>query len=629
MCGICGIYRPEGVTATDEQIVRRMMHLLKHRGPDGDGFWSSASGAVLGHRRLAIIDLATGDQPLFNETGDIGVILNGEIYNYRELRQELDALGHSFRTMSDTEVLVHGYEQWGNDLPTRLRGMFTFAIWDEPRRRMVLARDRFGVKPLYYARLGPKDLVFASEVKALFAHPTVQRSLNSARLAEYLMFRTVAGEETLFENIYELAPGTIMVLQDGQTRSIRYWSPELNLSNDESLPSIVERGNELLENAIEARLVSDVPLGTITSGGLDSSLVSAIAACHVDHPIDTFCVGFADPNYDERPYARLVSKLIGSSHHEIEVRPDDLEQQIDRLTWANDEPLTHPNSVPMHEIFRVAKDEIGVTVLLTGEGADEVFGGYAWYRSAQQRDALKRLPGLSGLSSALPAIGRFATLKKVLRPEYLIEASAFGSPALVKSLVASENGLSDRRAAFWPNEGTPTLDGLFVYDQNTYLPGLLQRQDRMSMAAGLEAREPFLDHHLVEWANTLSGSVKISKGIRKALLKSLAGRWLPEKIINRRKVGFEMPLGEWLKSGGALAHRVEALRDSKSYASEVMNPGAIQRLVAEHNSGTKNHADILWTLVAFDAWAATFLGATVREEMLPGAESGKSLAPVL
>lgn len=627
MCGICGIYSPEGVVATDERIVRRMMELLKHRGPDGDGFWSSTSGAVLGHRRLAIIDLATGDQPLFNETRDIGVILNGEIYNYRELRQELDALGHTFRTMSDTEVLVHGYEQWGDDLPTRLRGMFAFAIWDEPRKRMVLARDRFGVKPLYYARVGPKNLVFASEIKALFAHPTVQRSLNSTRLPEYLMFRTVAGEETLFENIYELTPGTIMVLQDGQSRSTRYWSPELTHSHAKSLSSVVERGNELLEEAIETRLVSDVPLGTITSGGLDSSLVSAIAAQFVDHPIDTFCVGFADPNYDERPYARLVSKLIGSSHHEIEVYPEELEQEIDRLTWANDEPLTHPNSVPMHQIFRMAKEEIGVTVLLTGEGADEVFGGYAWYRSAQQRDTLKRLPGLSRLSSAVPAIGRFATLKKILRPEYLFEASAFSPRKLVQSLVASENGLWDRRAAFWPNEATPTLDGLFVYDQNTYLPALLQRQDRMSMAAGLEAREPFLDHYLVEWANTLSGSVKLAGGNRKALLKSLAGRWLPEKIINRRKVGFEMPLGEWLKSGGALGHRVDALRDSRSFVSEVMNPGAIQRLVAEHNSGTKNHADILWTLVAFNAWAATFLGATVREEMLPGAESGKLLVP--
>jgi asparagine synthase (glutamine-hydrolysing) len=628
MCGICGIYSPEGVAATDERIVRRMMQLLKHRGPDGDGFWSN-SGAVLGHRRLAIIDLATGDQPLFNETGDIGVVLNGEIYNYRELRQELVAFGHSFRTMSDTEVLVHGYEQWGNDLPTHLRGMFAFAIWDEPRKRMVLARDRFGVKPLYYARVGPEGLVFASEIKALFAHPAVQRSLNSSRLTEYLMFRSIAGEETLFENIYELTPGTIMVLQDGQSRSTRYWSPELRLSNDKSLPSLVERGNELLEDAIEARMVSDVPLGTITSGGLDSSLVSAIAAQFVERPIDTFCVGFADPHYDERPYARLVAELIGSSHHEIEVYPADLEQEIDRLTWANDEPLTHPNSIPMHQIFRMAKEQIGVTVLLTGEGADEVFGGYAWYRAAQQRDTLKRLPGLSRVSPAVPAIGRFATLKKILRPEYLFEASAFSSRSSVQSLVASENGLWDRRAALWPNEAAPTLDGLFVYDQKTYLPALLQRQDRMSMAAGLEAREPFLDHHLVEWANTLSGSVKLAGGNRKALLKSLAGRWLPEKIINRRKVGFEMPLGQWLKSGGALADRVDALTDSRSFASEVMNPGAIQRIVAEHNSGTKNHADILWTLVAFNAWAATFLGTTVREEMLPGAESGKLLAPVL
>lgn len=623
MCGICGILSFSDATIDDHALVGRMIQALEHRGPDGEGLWKSGR-AILGHRRLAIIDLAGGRQPLHNETRDIGVICNGEIYNFRELRQELVTAGHSFRTKSDTEVIVHGYEEWGDHFITRLRGMFAFALWDAPRRRLLLGRDRFGVKPLYYAEPDGARLIFASEIKALFADPQLRRAINSERLAEYLAFRSVAGEETLFKGISEVTPGTLMIYEDGRRKQWRYWSPEARPLEARRPHDTIAHGRALLADSIEARLVSDVELGTITSGGLDSSLVSAIAAEHANRPIDTFCVGFADPAHDERPFAKIVARRIGSRHHEITVSPEEIDRELDRLTWAHDEPLTHPNSVPMHLIFREAKERVGVTVLLSGEGADEVFGGYEWYQVAKRRDGLRKLPGLSLAAATAPAVWKFATLKKVLQPDYLAGANAFSDRAVVRYLLPRSEDYIKRRARFWPGE-EPTADGLFVYDQRTYLPPLLQRQDRMSMAAGLEAREPFLDHHLVEWANALSANIKLAGGVRKALLKSLAACWLPDEIIHRRKVGFEMPLGQWLRAGGPLAHRVEALRDKGSFVAEVTERAAVERLIVEHNDGTANNADILWSLIALDVWVRIFLGSCVRSERLPGAATGRAV----
>ena len=624
MCGICGIYSSSGITANDERVVREMMSLLEHRGPDGDGWWSSQTGAVLGHRRLAIIDLLGGHQPQFNETHEIGVIVNGEIYNYRELRSELTSLGHNFRTASDTEAVVHAYEQWGDDFVQRLRGMFALALWDEPKRRMLLGRDRFGVKPLYYATPDNERVLFASEIKALFAHEDLNRSLNASRLAEYLMFRSVVGEETLFKGIHELNPGTLMILENGRRSERRYWSPQVEMIGNAT--DAIEHGRELLKDSVNSRLVSDVALGTITSGGLDSSLVSAVAAELTDHPIDTFCVGFADSAYDERPYARIVSERINSRHHEIEVSPEQIDRELDRLTWAHDEPLTHPNSVPMHLIFREAKERADVTVLLSGEGADEVFGGYEWYRVALQRDRLlRRIPGVSTIAAAAPAVGKLSTLKKVLHQDYVATANAFSYTPLVRKLAADGEALSQERRKFLATGNGVTANHLFIYDQQTYLLPLLQRQDRMSMAAGLEAREPFLDHHLAEWANSLSAEVKLAGGVRKQLLKNIALKWLPSEIVNRRKVGFEMPLGEWLRPGGALAHRVQSLREADSFAAQVTNRNVIEQLINEHNSRTVNHGDILWTLIALDTWARVFLGSRVRSERLPGAATGKTL----
>ena len=626
MCGICGSYSANGLRPDDERLVRSMMNLLEHRGPDGEALWSSQGGAVLGHRRLAIIDLLGGHQPQFNETRDVAVIVNGEIYNYRELRSELTSFGHVFRSASDTEVVVHGYEQWGDDVVTHLRGMFAFAIWDDQRRRMVLGRDRFGVKPLYYVEPDKDQILFASEIKALFVDPRIERTLNEKRLGEYLMFRSVAGEETLFKGVKELAPGCLMILEGQQRRVHRYWTPEVESAPRRPLNDLIEEGRELLRDAINARLVSDVALGTITSGGLDSSLVSAVAAELTNTSIDTFCVGFSDPAYDERPFARLVSGLIQSRHHEIVVSPTDIDRELDRLTWAHDEPLTHPNSVPMHLIFRDAKERADVTVLLSGEGADEVFGGYAWYRVAQQRDTLqRRVPGISQLAKAAPGVSKLATLKKVLSEDYLASANAFSSRSLVDDLLPGANGFAAARKQFWPSR-QDGADGVFIYDQQTYLLPLLQRQDRMSMAAGLEAREPFLDHKLVEWANALSAEAKLAGGARKALLKSIATRWLPDEIVYRKKVGFEMPLAEWLRPGGPLSHRVESLLDNNSIAAQVTKRAAVERLISEHTSKNANHGDVLWTLLSLNAWAAAFLGANVRSERLPGAATGKDLS---
>jgi asparagine synthase (glutamine-hydrolysing) len=561
---------------------------------------------------------------MFNEARNVGVVFNGEIFNYRELRRELSALGRPFHTSSDTEVIVQGYEEWGDDFVSRLRGMFGFALWDEPRRRLLLVRDRFGVKPLYYAEGAGGRLLFASEIKALFADETVPRALNHARLAEYLAFRSIAGEETLFEGVREVAPGTMLILEDGRRKERRYWSAEVPFVEASMSDELVEQGRDLLADAVRARLVSDVELGTITSGGLDSSLISVVAAEIAARRIDTFCVGFEDPALDERPFAQVVARQIDSRHHEIVVTPEEIERELDRLTWANDEPLTHPNSVPMHLIFREAKERVGVTVLLSGEGADEMFGGYNRYAASMRSDALRRLPGLALASAVAPSIGKLATLKKVVHPEYMLRASQFFEHAQLKSLLPNGDDYLAMRRALWPENASDT-SGLFVYDQRTYLAPLLQRQDRMSMAAGVEVRVPYLDHHLAEWANALRANVKLAGGERKSLLKKMAARWLPSEIIDRRKVGFEMPLGEYLRRGGMLAHRVEALRDSGSLASQVTDRASVARLIDEHNRRQANHADILWTLIALDAWASVFLGASVRSERLPGAATGRAI----
>jgi asparagine synthase (glutamine-hydrolysing) len=611
----------EGLSRDDAPVTREMMARLAHRGPDGDGIWIRPA-AILGHRRLAIIDLEGGDQPLYNETGTIGTVFNGEIFNYRELRDQLASAGHLFRTRSDTEVIVHAYEQWGDDFIGRLRGMFAFALWDDGRRRMLLGRDRFGIKPLYYARPSADRLIFASEIKALFADPRVAPALNRERLSEYFVFRCVSDDQTLFAGVRQVRPGTMIVIEHGAASERRYWSPAVEIERHALDERLVAQGRGLLQDAVGAWLASDVALGSITSGGLDSSVVSAVASDLLPSRVETFCVGFADPACDERGYARLVAERIGSRHHEIEVTADQIDRELDRLTWAHDEPLSHPNSIPMHPIFRYAKEQAGVTVLLSGEGADEVFGGYGWYAAAYQRDRLSRIPGLATLSRVMPPIGKLATLRKVLGPEYLLGANRFVDARQLRELAVGDGNGLGARASFWPAERSGA-DGMFIYDQRSYLPPLLQRQDRMSMAAGLEARVPFLDHPLVEWANAIPAGTKIAGGVRKLLLKKIAARWLPAEIVERKKVGFEMPIGRWMLPRMPLHARVEALRGTSSVVTGLVEPRALRRVIQEHMSGTHDHGDVLWSLIALDSWGNTFLRGPVRVQTLPGAATGR------
>jgi asparagine synthase (glutamine-hydrolysing) len=617
VCGICGIARPgKALTHADLASVGAMVSALCHRGPDGNGVWNDGDVAF-GHARLSIIDIAGGHQPMFNETRSIAVTFNGEIYNYRDLRDRLIALGHVFVTRSDTEVLVHGYEEWGDAVVEHLRGMFAFAIWDRERHRLLLGRDRAGEKPLYFSRLPGGELIFASEIKAVAAHPDAPRAFDDSSLAEYLTFRSISGTRTLFRGIEEVPPASLMVVDPSGERTRSYWTPDVEVMERPFRPALVEEGRALLIEAVRLRLMSDVGLGTITSGGLDSSLVSAITSELTGKPLDTFCVGFDDPAFDERPFARAMSDHMGARFHELVVSASDIDRELDALTWAHDEPLTHPNSIPMHLLFRFAKEKVGITVLLSGEGADELFGGYDWYRVAAQRSRLRALAPFRGLVPSLSP--RLSALRRVLAPDFLLVANAVTRPAVVGSLGAGGDALGARRSSWSRERGD--LDALFVYDQRTYLPPLLQRQDRMSMAAGVEARVVFLDHPLVQWANSISASVKLPGGERKGLLKRIADRWVPREIVERRKVGFTLPLGTWLRPGGALAHRLDALRETGGFVRSRLDPRRLDEVLGEHARGTADHADLLWSLIALEAWAAQFLAPKLVFKPLPGAFS--------
>ena len=621
MCGIAGSFRRGGATHADRVGVARMMQALAHRGPDGEGAWEDAE-VVLGHRRLAIIDLDGGQQPLFDEAGRIAVVFNGEIYNFADLRSQLSGRGHRFRTATDTEVLVHGYEEWGIDVVTRLRGMFAFALWDADRHRLVLARDRLGIKPLYVWRDARHDhLRFASEIKALVTDACVPRRINRNVVAEYLIFRSVAGRATLFDGIDEVPPGTVMTVGLEGRVEHTYWRPSADARAEGATRERVREGRELLREAVGMHLVSDVGVGTITSGGLDSSCITALACETHGTPVATFCAGFSDAAFDERPYARRVARSLHAPYHECVIDAADVDADLELLTWAHDEPLTHPNSIAMHRILRVAKESAGVTVVLSGEGADEVFGGYDRYRIASQRERLLHQPFASRVSRYVP--GKWGrTLRRVLSPEYLLASGGLTDPAMAAPLLDDAGAWRRSRAAHWPEDGD-ALGRLFVYDQQTYLPPLLQRQDRMSMAAGVEARVPFLDHHLVEWANAIPAREKLTGGVPKGLLRLMAEPWLDTETLTRRKVGFALPLSRWLAPGGALAHRVEALRDGDCFVRTLVDGRALDAVLQRRTTGEGADTDLLWTLIALERWATTFLAPELPVRGLPGASTGR------
>lgn len=619
MCGISGAVGAR----TASEVVNSQLDLLDHRGPDARGHFDGTD-AVVAQNRLSIIDLVTGDPPITNEDRSVAAVLNGEIYNFRDLREELRRDGHEFRSEGDTEVIAHLAEDLPPvELARRLDGMFGFAVWDERRRRLVLGRDRVGKKPLYYWHQRGGSLVFASEIKAVLAHPDVPRSLNERALPAYLTFGYVPTPETFFEGVRSVPPGHVLTLDAGSDPVIeRYWSPPLAGENgiacaDLSLEDAARGVRRLLTAAVSRRLISDVPLGAFLSGGIDSSAIVGVMAELMDQPVDTFTIGFDDrEGFDERPYAAAIARRHRTNHHEFVVHPDAVDL-VERLVWHHDQPFGDSSAVPTFLLSEVTRSQ--VTVALSGDGGDEAFAGYERFVAGLAAERFAGLPrpvraGAGGAIGLLPARalrGRAASLQRFVR------VAERGLPDAYRSWIsyiqdperdALLNGrrddwaLADYRAIWESSAGAPTLNRLLDLNVRTYLlDDLLVKTDRMSMAHGLEVRCPLLDTELLTFAATLPPSLKARRMSLKRVLKAAVRDLIPEEIIDRPKRGFGVPLDRWFR-GDLRAYVDGTLGTSQSRVKRHLAPEAVDRILAEHHGGSRNHGHALWTLLTLEVF---------------------------
>lgn len=612
MCGILGFVGLAGQPMDREAFIRAR-DTMTHRGPDDGGIYQDGS-VLLGHRRLSIIDLGGGHQPMAAADESVWTIFNGEIYNFRELRDELSRKGHAFKSASDTEVILRLYLEEGVGGFERLNGIFAFAIWDRRSGEMHLVRDQLGIKPLYYAET-PRGLVFASEVKVLLATGLVAPMLESEAIPEYLVYRDVSGERTLFRGVRRLLPGHRLTLHDGRIGVHRYW----NLVDDQapvfegSFEAAVNALESLLDDAVQMQMVSDVPLGTFCSGGVDSSLVTALAARHASGPINTFSVGFDEAAFDESVYARQVAAHCSTRHHEVRISNRQFADQLERLIWHNDEPLHFPNSVHIHAVSELARHH--VTVVLTGEGADELFAGYPRYQIPVLLARWRRVPGpvrwlVRNLGQVLgdhrvQKLDRFTG-----RPagwEILMNSASSDARRLEIEGLDEQLAVSDyRRAAFEATAGYPDpVTRVSLLDQQTYLVSILNRQDKMSMATSIESRVPFLDPRVVRFAHALPTAFKQGRLDNKRVVKALAMRHLPAEVIKRRKSGFGVPLADWFRAEEGLGALLAATAGD-SLVGEVFGEGAVQALHAEHRAGRADHSDALWAALNLALWRKAF-----------------------
>jgi asparagine synthase (glutamine-hydrolysing) len=624
MCGIVGIVKLNPGESVDEPRLKLMRDVLRHRGPDGEGLL--IDGPVgLGHRRLAIVDVAGGHQPMPNEDETAWIVLNGEIYNHAALRPELEARGHRYRTRSDTETVLHLYEEEGERCVERLRGMFAFAVWDRSRRRLLLGRDRLGIKPLYYA-CTDRELLFASEIKAILAAGSIRPALNEAVLPEFLATRFVSGEETFFRGVRKLLPGRTLSWSPGDgLRERRYW--RLPVGIDDAPASLEARAGELrrrLAEAVRSHLMSDVPLGLFLSGGLDSSGLAALMAAMVPEPIRTFAVGFADSEANELPYARLVARAVGAEHRDVVVSPGQFFGALPELVWHEDEPIAFPASVPLAFVSRLASEH--VKVVLTGEGADELFLGYPWYRVTMWNDRLGRayraaLPralrrGIGGVLSRLPRpVRRYAGrsfLALAPGPAGLFyENFAPFSTALQERMLAdprlriARDPYAEALGRFEEGAGG-IAERMSHADLQTYVVELLMRQDAMSMAASLESRVPYLDHELVEHAMAIPARYKLRAGRTKAVLRAALRGLVPPEILGRPKMGFPVPLHRWLR--GPFWPVVEAfVLGPRATGRGLFTASLLRDLAHEYRAGVTEHGERLWLLLTLEIWQRIFL----------------------
>lgn len=612
MCGIVGLFLTR--SACDPQRLTAMRDSVVHRGPDGAGnFVEGPLG--LGHRRLSIIDLGTGQQPMQTEDGRFVITYNGEIYNYRELRKELEARGARFLTQSDTEVILQAHEHWGDDAIARLNGIFAYALWDKQTQRLLLVRDRAGIKPLYYSS-GPDGIAFASEIKALFESGLVKPRLNQKRVAEYLLYRQVAGHENLFADVHVLPPGHSMEVIAGRpSEPKQYWSvrdqpPRFGGSYQEAVDAL----DAALQRAVARQLMADVPLGTFCSGGIDSSLITAIAARHASNKINTFSVGFHEDAYDESAYARMAAEACGTIHHELRIDEREYAELLPHLIWHHDLPLNFANSVHIHAVSKLARKH--VTVVLTGEGADELFGGYPRYYIPRLLQPVAAIPrplraALFGLLAYAPdsRIRKLADFASRPISDSLLYNCTGTDPVRARQVMGSSTGasLEFREACIQDAQrrGLDPVTTLATLDFQTYLVSILNRQDKMSMATSIEARVPFLDNEIIDFARSLPLQFKQTFGHRKRVLKDVALRYLPKEIITRRKSGFGVPLQPWFAGRGPMAALLEdALRAPQT--TELLDSNALQTLLTEHRSGAADHSELLWGVLNLALWRKAF-----------------------
>lgn len=621
MCGIAGIVNPGGEKVEIDQI-RRMTDAIVHRGPDEEGIFIQG-GVGLGMRRLSIIDLAGGHQPVFNEDRSIWIVFNGEIYNFPDLRKELLDRGHKLSTHSDTEVIVHLYEDMGSDCVTKLRGMFAFALYDERRRKLLMARDRLGKKPLHYAVQGNR-LLFASEIKSIFAVAPELASVNNEALLQYTYFGYVPDPLTAFTTIHKLPAGYLLEFEANKVQIRQYWDlPRYGASAPLSEEECLQQMEERLAEAVRIRLISDVPLGALLSGGTDSSTVVALMARASSKPVKTFAIGFKHEDFNEAPYARMVAEKFSTEHHELIVEPNILET-VEMLTSSLEEPFGDSSMLPTFFVSRMAREH--VTVALSGDGGDEVFAGYSRYAINLRRSIFEKIPGSlrnfyrEKVYPRLPGdmIGKKLSYNVCLpwRERYVDDLSFVPSferdmPLLSEDFRAVSQWGNPEQVMFRYFEQAPAQDPisqmLYVDTKTNMVGDILTKVDRMSMATSLEVRVPLLDHVFVEWATGLPFDWKIRNGKQKYILRKLAERvGVPRDVLYRRKQGFTLPLVHWFKN--ELKDMVQTvLLEPRTLQRGYFDPKGIRQLLNEHLSGRRNHFGRIWRLLIFELWHRNYL----------------------
>ncbi|HVQ36768.1 MAG TPA: asparagine synthase (glutamine-hydrolyzing) [Pyrinomonadaceae bacterium] len=639
MCGVAGFIEQDNFPDEREKtlVLDRMCQRIAHRGPDDQGMFVSGRVA-LGMRRLAIIDLVGGQQPMSGCSGKSMIVFNGEIYNYRELHRELERRGHQFRTNSDTETILHAYEEYGAACVEQLRGMFVFAIWDDRRRELFIARDRVGKKPLYYTVTPQGTLIFGSELKSLREHPQFRGEMNLEALDAYLTFGYVPDPLTIFNDVQKLPPGHHLTFNAGRVTVRQYWDfpyAEPQVAAVQNEDECLEELNRLLDEAVRMRLVADVPLGAFLSGGVDSSSIVGLMARHSSQPVKTFSIGFHEDSYNELKYARVAAKKFGTDHHEFVVTPD-ICDIVDELVWHFDEPFADSSAIPTYMVSKLAREF--VTVVLSGDGGDELFGGYTRYATDRRRSGFAHLPRsirrgvMQPLGSRLPhrAWGRNYLYVMAFEPldRYIEDISIFtrlNKPSLYTSDFRHRLGATDAAARFREyaqlSRSGDALDPLLYLDSKTYLPGdILTKVDRMSMAASLEVRVPLLDHKLIEFVCTrIPASMKMKGLETKHIFKRAVRDLVPAEILNRSKQGFGVPIEQWIND--QLRDRVRGtLTEPRTQQRGYIEPRYVNLLLDEHERGRRDHATELWALFMLELWHRTFVdsseGRSLPERMV-------------